>query len=234
MSLQFSGLRKEVQPMWEILSSTTVYHILKARCSLVFHHMKTPPAEVISNIWLEIVHAWKGQWEILRLKLLNGMSFLLSGQLLHSWHPSTQLLIGIFGRRNGCFPRRPHRGLKSCKLFILMTGYLLLKNKKKEVLKKLSSGMLSLGFCVICQRWWLSNTLRDSQKLITKALENIWMYTQLSVNCSKTKIMVVKSQTMIIHALCPIMSHLIMRKASNILVLKFLQSIDGVNVLNTA
>ena len=63
MSLQFSGVRKEVQPIWEILSSTTVYHIWKARCSLVFHNLKTPPAEVISNIWLEIVHALKGQWD---------------------------------------------------------------------------------------------------------------------------------------------------------------------------
>ena len=63
MSLQFLGVRKEVQPIWEILSSTTVYHIRKARCSLVFHHLKTPPAEVISNIWLEIVHALKGQWD---------------------------------------------------------------------------------------------------------------------------------------------------------------------------
>ena len=68
------------------------------------------------------------QLETMRLKLLNGMSFLLSGQLLHSWHPSMTLLIGIFSRWNGCFPRRSHRGLKSCKLFILMIGYL----KKKD------------------------------------------------------------------------------------------------------
>ena len=67
------------------------------------------------------------------LKLLNGMSFLLSGQLLHSWHPSTQLLIGIFSRRNGCFPHWSHRGLKSCKLFILMIGYLLSINKKTSI-----------------------------------------------------------------------------------------------------
>ena len=27
------------------------------------HRLKTPPAEVISNIWLEIVHVLKGQWD---------------------------------------------------------------------------------------------------------------------------------------------------------------------------
>ena len=31
------------------------------------------------------------------------------------------MLIGIFSRRNGCFPRQSRRGLKSCKLFTLMT-----------------------------------------------------------------------------------------------------------------
>ena len=63
LSLQFSRVRKEVQPIWEILSSTIVYHIWKARCSLVFHQLKTPPAEVVSNIWLDIVHTLKGQWD---------------------------------------------------------------------------------------------------------------------------------------------------------------------------
>ena len=38
LSLRFLGVRKEVQTVWEILSSTTVYHIWKARCSLVFQH----------------------------------------------------------------------------------------------------------------------------------------------------------------------------------------------------
>ena len=63
LSIQFSGIRKEVQPIWEILSSTIVYHIWKARCSLVFHQLKTSPAEVVSNIWLYIVHTLKGQWD---------------------------------------------------------------------------------------------------------------------------------------------------------------------------
>ena len=55
LSLQFSGVRKEVQSVWEILSSSIVYHIWKARCSLIFHQLKTPPAKVVSSIWLDIV-----------------------------------------------------------------------------------------------------------------------------------------------------------------------------------
>ena len=63
LSLQFTGTRKEVQPVWEILSSTTIYHIWKVRCSLIFHQLKTPLAELVSNIWLDIVHTLKGQWD---------------------------------------------------------------------------------------------------------------------------------------------------------------------------
>ena len=58
------------------------------------------------------------------------------------------------------------------------------------------------------------------------------MYTKLSVDISKTKFMLVKSQKKKInHALCTIMSHLNVWKASNILALKFLLIIDGMNVL---
>ena len=62
LPLVFSGVRKEVQPVWEILSSTIVYHIWKARCSLVFHQLKIPPVEVVSNIWLDMVHTLS-QWD---------------------------------------------------------------------------------------------------------------------------------------------------------------------------
>ena len=54
---------KEIQPVWEILSSTTVYHIEKARCSIVFNQLKTSSSELVSNIWLDIVHTLKGQWD---------------------------------------------------------------------------------------------------------------------------------------------------------------------------
>ena len=63
LSLQFAGTQKEVQPVWEILSGTTIYHIWKIRCSLIFHQVKTPPIELVSSIWLDIVHTLKGQWD---------------------------------------------------------------------------------------------------------------------------------------------------------------------------
>ena len=46
-----------------MVSCTIVYHIWKARYSLAFHQLKTPPTEVVSNIWLEIGHTLKGQWD---------------------------------------------------------------------------------------------------------------------------------------------------------------------------
>ena len=61
LSLQFSGTRKEIQPIWEILSSTIVYNIWKVQCSLVFHQVKASSAELVTNIWLDIVHTLKGQ-----------------------------------------------------------------------------------------------------------------------------------------------------------------------------
>ena len=45
-----------------------------------------------------------------------------------------------------------------------------------------------------------ANTLGDAQKLM-KALEKVYMHTKLSVNSSKTKIMLVKSHKKINHAL---------------------------------
>ena len=53
---------------------------------------------------------WKGQWYGIvgdsEAKIAQRHDFLIifSGQLLHSWHLSTTLLIGIFSRWNGCFP----------------------------------------------------------------------------------------------------------------------------------
>ena len=77
---------------------------------------------------------------------------------------------------------------------------------------------------------FFANTLGDMKKLI-KALAKHCMHTKLSVNISKTKIMLVKRKNKINYALCTIMSHLNAWNASNILALKFLQIIDGMNML---
>ena len=63
VSMPFFEIRKEVQPLWEILSSTTTYNIWKARCSLVFHQVRASPIELVKSIWLDMVHTLKGQWD---------------------------------------------------------------------------------------------------------------------------------------------------------------------------
>ena len=69
-----------------------------------------------------------------------------------------------------------------------------------------------------------ANTLGDPHtkfRISTKAYEGIGriLHAKLSVNDSKIKIMLVKSEKHINHALCTIMSHLNVWKASNILAL---------------
>ena len=44
-------------------SSTSINHFWKAQCSLIFHQLKTSTIELVSNIWLDIVHTLKGQWD---------------------------------------------------------------------------------------------------------------------------------------------------------------------------
>ena len=71
VSLQFLGVRKEGQPLWEILSSITTYNIWKAQCSFVFHQVRSSPTGLINNIWLDMFHTLKGQgivlWKILMI-----------------------------------------------------------------------------------------------------------------------------------------------------------------------
>ena len=79
-----------------------------------------------------------------------------------------------------------------------------------------------------------ANTFVDAQKLM-RAMEEFGTHTKLSVNGSKTKIMFEKSQNN--NKSCIMYnneSHLNVWKASNILALKFLQIIDGMNVLLAA
>ena len=64
---------------------------------------------------------------------------------------------------------------------------------------------------------------------VYEGIEKFCMLTKLSVNDPKQEIMLIKSPPKN-HAL----SHLIVWKTSNILALKFLQVIDGTNILNAA
>ena len=51
LSLQFLGIRKEIQPLREIL------------CSHVFHQVKASPTDLVKSIWLEMVHTLNRQWD---------------------------------------------------------------------------------------------------------------------------------------------------------------------------
>ena len=61
--MQILGIRKEVQLLWEILSSTTAYYIWKGRCSLIFHQVRVSSTKLVYSIWLDMVHTLKGQWD---------------------------------------------------------------------------------------------------------------------------------------------------------------------------
>ena len=58
--------KKETQLLWELLSSTTICYILRACCSLIFYQVRVSPIEVVRNIWLDMIHTLKGQWDCLR------------------------------------------------------------------------------------------------------------------------------------------------------------------------
>ena len=40
-----------------------VYSIRTIQRSLFFHQVKVSPAELVTNIWLDMVHTLKGQWD---------------------------------------------------------------------------------------------------------------------------------------------------------------------------
>ena len=67
-----------------------------------------------------------------------------------------------------------------------------------------------------------------------EGIGNICMHTKLNVNSYNKDYACEEPKKHINHALCTIMSHLNVWKASNILALKFLQIIYGMNVLHAA
>ena len=59
VSVQFLEIRKEVQPLGEILSTTTTY-ILDLDGSMLSSFSST---RLIKSFWLDMVHTLKGQWD---------------------------------------------------------------------------------------------------------------------------------------------------------------------------
>ena len=46
--------------IWQLVSSITIWYIWKARCLKVFQNVTESPAQIISGIWIEIVHNLRG------------------------------------------------------------------------------------------------------------------------------------------------------------------------------
>ena len=59
----FTASSREALQIWELLSSTTMWFIWKARCKKVFKGSKTPPAKTVSTIWVELVLTLRSQFE---------------------------------------------------------------------------------------------------------------------------------------------------------------------------
>ena len=60
------GYVKEIQPLWEILSSTTMWYIWKARCALVLDNRATNSVVSVREIWLHIVLTLRGQFDAIQ------------------------------------------------------------------------------------------------------------------------------------------------------------------------
>ena len=54
---------KTMQEVWELLCTTTMWFIWTARCSKVFGNTTIHPVESTRNVWMEMVHTLKGQYE---------------------------------------------------------------------------------------------------------------------------------------------------------------------------
>ena len=50
-------------PLWELLCSMTLWAIWKARNIEIFESKRTPPVVSIQEIWSELIHTLKGQFD---------------------------------------------------------------------------------------------------------------------------------------------------------------------------
>ena len=137
--MHFFGIRKDVQPLWEILSSA-ILHIISGRLSALLVFIKLEPYEL--NWWIISCWTWLILWRVTgmvllethTIKLLSAINFLLCEKILKHLCPwRMAILFGTFDHQDGCSLRRLLMNQKLlCKLFTLMNGYLF-KQKKKDV-----------------------------------------------------------------------------------------------------
>ena len=60
--MEFLGTRKEMQPLLELLSSTTICYIRKTWWSSIFHQVIVSPFEAVCDSWVDMVHTRTIEW----------------------------------------------------------------------------------------------------------------------------------------------------------------------------
>ena len=56
----------DINPLWELLSSTTLWVIWKSRCGMVMEGKHTPPVEAVKDIWSIVIHTLKGRYDSIK------------------------------------------------------------------------------------------------------------------------------------------------------------------------
>ena len=82
---------KEMQPLWEILSSTTMWHIWKACCALVLDNRATNSVVSVREIWLHIVLTVTGQFDLLQGEASRRILQIL--EFIKTWEKSPFLKV---------------------------------------------------------------------------------------------------------------------------------------------
>ena len=61
----------DLSPLWELLSSITIWVIWKSRCGMVMEGKRTPPVEAVKDIWSIVIHTLKGRYDSIKGDLEN-------------------------------------------------------------------------------------------------------------------------------------------------------------------
>ena len=57
------------EEQWRIINSIIAWFIWKRRCRYAFEELKTPPTETLMDLWVELLHSLKGQFEEIKGEL---------------------------------------------------------------------------------------------------------------------------------------------------------------------
>ena len=95
---------------------------------------------------------------------MTSVSYYLDSCSIHDIHLRDSLLA-FFSLQNGRFPRRSHRGLKSCKMFILMAIYLLYKKGGMTCAHRLMNQPIHNPCCRI--KHFITQTLGKEKHIVS-------------------------------------------------------------------